>query len=316
MIVPLSVVVLTFNEEANLPACLASLSGWVEELYIVDSGSTDRTLEIARQYGATIVTHPFERHTQQWQWAIDHLPLQSEWVLGLDADQRVTPDLRDEMISLFSPVSLPSPASSMGSQRGAVNPLATSDLPYLEAIDALFIKRRQIFRGTWIRHGTYYPKYLLKAFRRTKVIFDERDRMDHHFYVNGKSLKLQHDLIEDNQKEYDLTFWIAKHNRYALLHAEEEWLRLKDTKSWLIQPRLFGNPDERVAWLKTLWYRLPLFVRPALYFIYRYLFRLGFLDGKQGFIFHFLQGFWYRLLVDIHLDEIRQGGVQRRVDDW
>src|SRR5439155_16706874 len=109
--------------------------------------------------------------------------------------------------------------------------------------------------------------------------------------------------VEDNVREADIGFWIEKHNRYALLQARVEALR---QGSGLLTPRLRGNPDERTAWMKRTWERLPLYLRPALYFGYRYFLRLGFLDGKEGFVFHFLQGFWYRLLVDIHLDDLRR----------
>src|SRR6202011_228890 len=112
---------------------------------------------------------------------------------------------------------------------------------------------------------------------------------DHHFNVLGPTLKLRHDLIEDNRKERVISFWIEKHNRYAMLLASEE-LSLRHT-SKMIQPRLFGNPDQRTFWLKRLWYRFPRYARPAVYFIYRYVIRMGFLDGKEGFIFHFLQAF-------------------------
>jgi hypothetical protein len=201
--------------------------------------------------------------------------------LGLDADQRVTAELQDELRHVF-----------------------THRRAELEAIDGCFVKRRQVFRGQWIQRGGYYPKYLLKLFRRNKVRLDERDLMDHHFYVGGSTLNLKSDIIEANRKEDDIAFWIDKHNRYAPRHAREEFLRRTDQQAWLIRPALFGNPDQRVVWLKQRWYHLPLYIRPAMYFIYRYVLLLGFLDGKQGFVFHFLQSFWYRLLVDIHLDDL------------
>jgi hypothetical protein len=128
--------------------------------------------------------------------------------------------------------------------------------------------------------------------------------MDHHFYVPGKVRKLRFDIVEDNQKEIDISTWIEKHNRYARLHAKEEFLRRREMHAWPIQPQLFGSPDQVVVWLKVRWYHIPLYFRPFLYFLYRYIVRLGFLDGKQGFIFHFFQGCWYRLLIDIHLDEL------------
>jgi glycosyltransferase involved in cell wall biosynthesis len=276
----LTVVVLTLNEEPNLPACLESVRGVASTVLVVDSGSTDGTIAVANAFGARVLSHAFESHAEQWSWALDQLDPAAEWVLGLDADQRLSPELRLELSRLFS-------------QPGR-----------LYDYDGFYLNRRQIFRGRWIRHGGYYPKYLLKLFRRTKVRLDARDLMDHHFYVAGPVGRLAGDLIEDNRKEADLTFWISKHIRYAELHAREEFARRQDPEPWLIRPTLFGTPDQRVVWLKQLWQRMPLFVRPLVYFVYRYIVRRGFLDGKQGFIFHFLQAFWYRLLVDIHLDDL------------
>jgi glycosyltransferase involved in cell wall biosynthesis len=279
--IPISAIILTYNEEQNLPDCLRSLHGWIDQILIVDSGSTDRTLEIAQHFRADISQHSFETHARQWAWALQHLPIRHDWVLGLDADQRVTGALRAELGTYFG-------------QQAA----------QLADIAGIYIKRRQIFRGAWIRHGGYYPKYLLKLFRRDQVFLDEQDLMDHHFYVRGKTLRLHHDLVEDNQKEHSIAFWIEKHNRYAVLHAQEELKRRRAQHTWPLRAALLGNPDQRVVWLKQRWDALPLYVRPFLYFFGRYVILLGLLDGKQGFIFHFLQAFWYRLLVDIHLDEL------------
>jgi hypothetical protein len=148
-------------------------------------------------------------------------------------------------------------------------------------------------------------------FRRSKGQLDERDLMDHHFYVQGATGKLEHDLVEENFKENDLQFWIDKHNGYAKRLAEEEFGKRQRANKPMIRANLFGNPDERTLWLKERWYGLPLYVRPGLYFFYRYFVRLGFLDGKEGFLFHFLQGFWFRLLVDVYLDEKLNGRARQ-----
>jgi len=270
----LSAIILTYNEEQNLPACLRSLRLLGCPIFVIDSGSTDRTLEIADEFGAIILQHPFTTHTQQWDWALKNVPLETEWVIALDADQAITSEL----------------AAEIETQLGT------------SMFDGLYVKRRQVFRGRWIRHGGYYPKYLLKLFRREKVYLHGGDSVDHHFYVRGSCGKLRYDLIEANHKEDSISFWIEKHNRYAKLMAADEQRGGDESP---IAPSLFGGPDQRVIWLKRLWSRLPLFIRPSLYFIYRYFLRAGFLDGKEGFIFHFLQAYWYRLLVDINLDEIR-----------
>jgi hypothetical protein len=142
------------------------------------------------------------------------------------------------------------------------------------------------------------------------VTFDPTDLVDHHFYVPGRTIKLKHDLIENNVKENSISFWVEKHNRYARLLAREQLQRLHSVEKTPIQPSPFGNPDQRTLWLKRMWYQCPGYIRPFLYFVHRYFFRMGILDGKEGFIFHFLQAFWYRLLVDINLEELESGAVQ------
>jgi hypothetical protein len=240
-------------------------------------------VEIAREFGAEVVTHAFESHARQWQWALASLPIATPWVLALDADQSLTPELKENM------------------QRQLVAWTA-DDSPV-----GGYLNRRQVFRGRWIRHGGYYPKYLLKLFRRDRVRIDDRDLVDHHFHVAGKTAILEGDLIEDNRNENEIAVWIGKHNRYAVLQAREEQARANGGAPHLRADAL-GTPDERTRWQKGLWNRMPLYVRPFGYFVYRYVVRLGFLDGKEGFIFHFMQAFWYRLLVDINRDELRRKG--------
>lgn len=286
-----SVVVLTHNEERNLARCLDSVAHWADAVYVVDSGSTDSTCAIAERCGARVALHPFESHAKQWAWAFAHLPIDTPWILALDADQSVTPALRAQIDTALRQWTVP------GSPVGA------------------YLNRRQIFRGRWIRHGGYYPKYLLKLFRREAVRLDEGDLVDHHFAVNGATAILTGDLVEDNQNESDISVWIAKHNRYAVLQAREEEARWGGAVRGLDDASLRGSPDQRVRWQKNVWNRLPLFIRPFLYFTYRYVIRLGFLDGRQGLIFHVLQGFWYRLLVDINRDDLRRRATHRQASD-
>jgi glycosyltransferase involved in cell wall biosynthesis len=281
----LSVVVLTHNEELNLPTCLASLKDLQCPIFVVDSGSVDRTREIARSYGATVVEHPFSTHALQWRWAFQHLPIATTWVLALDADQWITPELSRELRKL--------------------------DDSFLAEYAGAYIKRQQWFRNRWIRHGGYYPKHLLKLFRLDRVTVDTADLVDHHFRVSGPVKKMHGDLVEENRKEDDIHFWIEKHNRYAALLAREEVRTCALGCSSVHVSKLFGDPDARTLAMKQAWRRMPLYVRPFMYFLYRYVVRRGFLDGKQGAIFHFMQALWFRLLVDINIDQLQRGRNSR-----
>jgi len=276
----LSVVVLTHNEERNLPACLASVAGLGAEVFVVDSGSTDRTCDIARSCGASVFHHSFTTHSAQWAWALGNLPIRTPWILALDADQRITPDLLQALGELGS--------------------------PQLASVTGAFVARRQVFRGRWIRHGGYYPKYLLKLFRRDRVRLNPDDLVDHHFLVDGPTATLRGDIVESNAKEDEIAFWIDKHNRYAALLAQEEVRWRREGRRPSLNDLLSDNPDRRTTALKAAWRRMPLYVRPFAYFLHRYIFRLGFLDGKQGAIFHFMQAFWFRMLVDINIDDLRR----------
>lgn len=283
-----SIVVLTFNEEIHLPRLLDSVAGLEAPVFVLDSGSTDHTLDIARSAGAIVAVHPFENHPKQWDYALRHFAIETPWTIGLDADHVVSPELF-ELLAHFRNADL-SPE-----------------------VNGIFFNRKNYFKGRWIRHGGYFPKYLLKMFRTGMGQSDLSQFMDHRFVVPGKTIVWRSGyLIEENLKENDIAFWIQKHNRYSTLQAAEEVQRRLGKAPAMDDGKFFGNPDERIRWLKAMWFRAPLFVRPFLYFTWRYVFQLGFLDGRQGFVFHFLQAFWYRLLVDVKIEELLE---QARLHD-
>jgi glycosyltransferase involved in cell wall biosynthesis len=274
-----SIIILTYNEELHLVRLLESTRDLAAQIFILDSGSTDETIEIGEQYGAIFLQHKFENHPKQWDYALKHFPIKTPWVICLDADQVVTATLKNRLANF-------------------------SDADHTD-INGIYFNRKNFFKGRWIKHGGYYPFYLLKMFRYGIGYSDINENMDHRFIVPG-NLKIWKDgiILEENLKENNISFWIDKHNRYSDLIAQEEVERIMRIRAQTLKPRFWGSPDERTAWRKQLWWKLPRYARPMIYFIQRIVFQLGILDGRTGIIFHFLQGFWFRLIVDIKIDEI------------
>lgn len=276
-----SFLILAYNEELHLPRLLSSIEDLNAAVYLLDSGSSDETLKIATRYGAQVKQHPFVNHPQQWHHALTIFDIQTPWVIGLDADQVISPELKQRLLEFKD-----------------------QDYPH---IDGIYFNRKNYFKGKWIKHGGFYPFYLLKMFRYAKGYSDLNEQMDHRFIVQGKTAIWKDGyLVEENLKENSISFWIDKHNIYSGLLAKEEVERRLLLRTQAVRPLFWGTPDQRTAWLKKLWWQMPLFIRPVLYFTYRYIFRLGILDGYQGLIFHFLQGFWFRLIVDVKIKEITQ----------
>jgi len=286
--VPLTVLVTTRNEEPNLGRTLDAIAGWADQICVLDSESSDRTVEIARQRSAEVTELAYEHgRIIPWiyQWALDNLALRNEWILILEADQLVTPALRREIETLL--------------RRGHVEE------------NGFYVRRRQIFRGQPLRFGGYGHKGMLKLFRRGCGGLDPVEQ-DTRVYVEGRVGRLRHSIEEWNRKEDSILFYLEKHLRYAEAFAREEHRRAVEGLAFKRQGRLLGSPDDRILLQKRIWYRLPLFVRPFLYFVYRYVLLLGFLDGANGFLFHFLQAFWFRLVVDTRIAELRRAETVSR----
>jgi glycosyltransferase involved in cell wall biosynthesis len=273
---PVSAVVLTYNEESNIERCLKSVAGWCQEVHVVDSGSTDATVDIARRYTDLVHSHAYVDHASQWAWVLHELPLACDWLLLLDADNEVSDRLRG----------LIDDALRRGAGAGC---------------DGFYSIHRHLFRGRQVRG---LKVWWLRLVRHRNVEIDHSELVDFRLVVKGPVKYLSGEIVESNEKENDIDFWIDKHQNFATRMAVEEVLRREGYTNWSFRPRLWGNPDERMTWIKSRWYFMPLFIRPFLYFMYRYLVRMGFRDGMNGFIYHFLQAFWFRLLVDIKMKDI------------
>ena len=272
---PVTVVILTLDEAANLPQALESVCGWAQRVFVLDSGSTDGTDAIARRFGCDFFHHSFEGYARQRNWALDRLPFETDWVLFLDADEFVTPELKAEL------------AAVLGAETG---------------MDGFFVKRRLMWMGRWIRRGCY-PTWILRVFRRSRGRYGDRP-VNEHAIVDGAVGYLVHDLIHADRK--GLSDWTQKHVRYAAYEARELLRNRTDDRD--VEPRLLGDQVARKRWLRVkVWERLPPLVRPFLYFTYRYILRGGFLDGREAFIYHVLQALWFPLIIDLTYLEIKRG---------
>lgn len=282
---PLSIIILTHNEEIHIERLLKNIDDWADEIFIIDSYSTDKTLEIAKKYGCKIFQHKFENQAQQFNWALDNLKIKNEWILRLDADEYLTEELKEEISFSLNPLT-----PRFAGLRFRLG-FGEKEISSFTEVNGYFIKRRVYFMGRWIKYGGYYPAWFLRLFRKGKARSEQRKIDEHLILLEGRAGKLKNDFVDDNKKP--LADWVNKHNNYSSREAEDF---------------LSGDYGSKK---KQIYYRLPLFCRTFLYFIYRYFFRFGFLDGKEGLIFHFLQGFWYRFLIDAKLYEARKMGVEK-----
>jgi glycosyltransferase involved in cell wall biosynthesis len=268
----LTTVITTKDEELHIARCVDSAIE-LGQVIVLDSGSFDGTKKIARQRGATVVDHEWEGYARQKNWALSTLPIETEWVLFLDADERLTESGRAEI-------------------RTAV---ARPD------VDGFYIARENIVLGRRLRHAWWYPDYQMRVFRKNCGHYE--DRLVHeHVVIDGKTDYLKHPLIHENLKGIDA--WMQRHIRYARLEAEEMLKTRGQRTNGSIGASFRGNRAERRRALKTrLWYRLPM--RPAIRFVWMYFVKRGFLDGRSGLAYCQLVAA-YEALIDANLLELEQ----------
>jgi glycosyltransferase involved in cell wall biosynthesis len=269
--VPVSVMIFTLNEEVHLPACLKALQ-WADDIIVVDSFSTDGTGQICRAQGVRFFQHAFAGFGTQRNWALDNCEPRHPWILVLDADERVVPGLVPELAAIV-----------------AADPVD---------VGAYRIRRRFHMWGRWLRHSSLYPSWVVRFIHRDRVRYVNRGHAETQ-QVEGRVLDLANDLIDENLKGIDE--WFERQCRYARKDAEYE---LEQAGSGLkLQELLSPDPLRRRAALKRLAWRMP--ARGLLYFIYSYFLRMGFLDGRDGFVFCCMRA-WYQSGVAVRKHDLKR----------
>lgn len=284
----ITTIILTFNSEQSIYSVAESSQIFSGRILVVDSGSTDRTVEIAKEMGCDVVSHPFENYSVQRNWAQDYAVRHygmaaSDWVVHLDSDEVVSEELGKDIFDVAR--------------------------ANLAEVDGFLMQRLSYFMGKPIRHGHINPSWHLRLYRVGKGQCENR-LYDQHYIVDGNTKRLD-GLLLDLQLT-NLERWTAAHNRWSTAEAEEVLREIEGTgdKDGTLPASLSGDSRMKKRWLKNnIWYKLPLLSRPMIFFIYSYFFRLGFLDGREGLIYHLLQAFWFRFLVDAKIVERKQLGV-------
>ncbi len=283
----ITVVILTYNEEIHLERCLLSVLPVTSDIYVVDSFSGDKTVEIAEKYSAKILQNVWKNnHSVQFNWALKKLPPDSEWIIRLDADEVL------DQILIHS---------------------LNRNLPSLHpSIAGLYCDRKIFFQGKWIRFGGVGRNKVIRIFKYGMAQSEAR-WMDEHIKVDGPCIQLPGAIIDDNLNS--LGWWIEKHNNYSSREAVDLLnLKYKLFESNTLAANAVSSSIGRKRWLKeNLYAKIPGGVRAFIYFIYRYVFRLGFLDGSVGTLFHFLQAWWYRYLVDSKIAEVERYAKKNKV---
>lgn len=277
----IAVVILTFNEAIHLPRALDHIRPFAREIFVIDSYSTDNTVALARAGGAAVLEHPFQNYARQFEWALENAPITADWVMRLDADEIIEADLAQEIID---------------------------KLPTLPPdVTGVNLNRKTIFQEKFIRWGGRFPLVLLRIWRRGKARIEDRWMDEHMYLTEGRTVTFRGGFADHNL--YDLTFFTAKHNSYA----SREALDALNSRLHLFEPQLAlaSASTAKQARIKrflkeSVYNRLPFEVSSTLFFLYRYVLQLGFLDGRAGLIYHVLQGFWYRFLVGAKLRELEK----------
>ena len=276
----IAVIILAFNEEIHIERCIRSAQQVTDKIVVVDSFSTDDTCAIARRMGAVVYQHRFENYAKQFNWALENCDIKAQWIWRLDADEYIEPSLAEQALQTIETVS--------------------------EDVNGIYVNRKIVFMGQPLLHGGWYPVQHLKIMRKGFGACEDKWMDEHLVIFSGTTISIDGDQTDDNLN--DLTWWSHKHVNYASREAIDSLLteyNLQNSKD-LVLPKFWGSHAERKRWLKMKYAKPPLFVRPLVNFFIRYILKAGFLDGKRGFIWHFMQGYWYRMLVDCKIYELKK----------
>ena len=276
----ISTIILTYNEEKHIERCVKNAFRFSDKVYLVDSFSNDNTVKIAESLGAIVYQNKWENnHSKQFNWGIENLPIKTDWIFRLDADEYLSEDLIYEVNTKLSTVE--------------------------EDVSGIVMERKMVFLGRKITKGNIKWN-MLRLFRNGKGKCEDRWMDEHIVLGEGRTIMFENCFYDDNLNS--LGWWISKHNGYSIREAIDllnlKYELIKDKKEKISMAMSADADSKRKK--KQKYNEMPLFWRSFFYFIYRYLFKLGFLDGKEGFLWHFLQGFWYRTLVDAKIFEIEK----------
>lgn len=268
----LTVIILTHNEARHIARAITSVRDIARRVVVVDSYSTDHTAGIAERAGATVLRNRWVNYARQFQWGMDNARIDTAWTMRLDADEIVEPDLAAEI---------------------------RERLPALPAdVAGINLHRKHIFMDRWIKHGGRYPLTMLRLWRTGRGRIENRWMDEHMIVWGGRAISFRGGFADHNLN--DLTFFTEKHNRYATREAidvlnRKYGLFAADGAIAVGASSLQVSVKRRLK--QSLYNRAPFWLGPLAYFLYRYIFQRGFLDGRPGLIYHVLQGFWYRFLV-------------------
>ncbi len=273
----ITAIILTKNEEMNISDCINSIKGIVKRIIVIDSFSDDRTIEIARELGAEIIQHEFINHAKQYKYCIETSNIKTKWIFRIDADERLTEESAKELDKICR--------ENMESN-----------------VNGIVVRFKKNFLGKDLYHGGVYPWKKLIVYKNGKGYMEERSMDEHIVVPSGKIIELKNDSLHLDFK--NIESWINKHN----------WYSSKETMDYYSEKTHQSHNSLKTLIKVKIYYKIPMGLRSYMYYFYRYYLRFGFLDGKEGKIYAFMQAYWYRFLVDTKIYECKKMNIRYKVD--